>query len=1014
MGIDRTTQYAQDVIDGRIIAGPLVRDACLRHFRDLETAESRGFYYDPWEAAEAIAFPEECLKLNGGQFEGKPFILFDWEAFVYGSIYGWLRIPPDCKRVKREIKCEDDEDKNPLMWIDAEGKEVKAFRRFRVVYIETAKGPLALDTPIATVDGWTTMGEIKTGDRVFNSHGKPTTVIGVSSIFHNHDCYKLKFSDGDEIIADAQHEWKISSLRTGRKDGPHYDEKLSDIKRNTEFIYKTFKMAESSSKHPQAKWNHRIDVAPALELPEIDLPLPPYTLGVWLGDGNTDDARVTVAYSDWQIIDEIKKDGVAVNERARQSDTTARVVLGGDRSQKARNKSFQAILRENNLLGYKHIPINYFRSSKAQRLSLLQGFMDTDGHVAKNGHCEITLCNKKLIDDVLELLHTLGFKCVVRESAACLKGKEVGRRWRVVFQAYKSFPPVRLLRKVNNLASRPRTRALSEGRMIVDCIPVPSIPVRCITVDSDDHLFLAGKNLIPTANSGKSPLAASVGIKGLVADDEPRAEIYAAATYQSQAMVLFRDAVAFYDQSPMLKERLIASGVGEKRWNLAYLQTGSFFRVISSERKGQSGPRPHVALLDEIHEHPDGNVIEMLRAGFKWRRQPLSFMITNSGYDVTTVCFEYHEMGRKAVSELILPDSYDEFFAYICSLDPEDFVDAKGNEDDHYLEDESLWPKVNPSLKYGLPGYDYIRQQINEARGLPSKMSTVKRLCFCVWTESESPAISKELWMACQDKDYPEELLIGRRCWGGLDLSAVSDLTALALMFEPGYVEMEKVDGIWKKSDRKWFDQFWRLKVWFWIPKEGIKRKEEIDHVPYINWVENKYVIASPGPAISKSEVVKFIAESPYRDKIVGIAYDRSRMKDLIEFASKAGIELNIGKWDKEKREWKFEGNIGIRMMPFGQEAKSMSPAIEKFELLMTNKTMQHPGNPCLTWNIANTIMIADEDGFRKVSKKKSSGRVDGTTSTVMACGILDDTQKKSIYDGKTKEEIDKMLRGEM
>ena len=1012
--MDRVTKYAQDVIDGKIIAGPLVRDACRRHFRDIESAESRGFYYDPWEAAEAIAFPEECLKLNGGQFEGKPFILFDWEAFVYGSLFGWLRIPPDCKRIKRKIKCDEDKEKNPLMWVDLEGNEVKAFRRFRVSYIETPKGPLALDTPIATVDGWTTMGNVKVGDYVFDSQGIPTKVIGVSPVFYDHDCYRLKFSDGDEIIADAQHEWKISSLRTGRKDGPHYNEKLSELKRNTEFIYKTFRIAGSKSKHPQAKWNHRINVAPALELPETNLPLPPYSLGTWLGDGNADDARVTVAYRDWQIVDEITKDGVIVNERAKQSSTTARVVLGGDRSQKARDKSFQSILRKNNLLGNKHVPSIYFRSSKGQRLSLLQGIMDTDGHVAANGHCEITLCNKKLIDDVLELLHTLGLKCVIRESAAKLNGVEVGRRWRIGFQAYKIFPPVRLLRKVANLAGKPKTRALSEGRMIVDCSPVDSVPVRCITVDSEDHLFLAGRNLIPTANSGKSPLAASIGIKGLVADDEPRAEIYAAATYQAQAMVLFRDAVAFYDQSPMLKSRLLASGVGEKRWNLAYLERGSFFRVISSERKGQSGPRPHIVLLDEIHEHPDGNVIEMLRAGFKFRRQPLSFMITNSGYDVTSVCFEYHEMGRKAVSELISPEKYDEFFAYVCSLDPEDFVDKDGNEDDHYLDDESLWAKVNPSLQYGLPGYDYIRQQITEARGLPSKMSTVKRLCFCVWTESESPAISKELWMACQDKDYPDELLFGRRCWGGMDLSAVNDLTALVLMFEPGYVDMERVNGIWQKSDRKWFDQYWRLKVFFWIPKEGIKRKEEIDHVPYIDWEQKKYIMASPGPAISKSEVIKFIDELLYRDKIVGIAYDRSRMKDLIEFGTKAGIELNIGEWDKKKREWKFEGHAGIRMMPFGQEARSMNPAIDKFELLMTNRVMRHPGNPCLTWNAANTVMTADENGYRKVSKRKSSGRVDGITSTVMACGILDDTQKKSVYDGKTKAEIAKMLRGEV
>ncbi len=485
--------------------------------------------------------------------------------------------------------------------------------------------------------------------------------------------------------------------------------------------------------------------------------------------------------------------------------------------------------------------------------------------------------------------------------------------------------------------------------------------------------------------SGKSPLCAGIGLKGLVADDEARAEIYAAATFRDQAMILFRDAVAFYDQSPELQARLVASGVGAMRWNLAYLDKGSFFRVISSEKKGQSGPRPHMALLDEIHEHTDGTIIELLRAGFKFRRQPLSFMITNSGHDKTSVCWEYHDLGAKVACEQV---QNDEFFSYICSLDDEDLTD------DRYLDDESLWSKVNPSLEYGLPGFDYIRGQVLEARGMPSKMATVKRLCFCIWTEAENPAISKEAWYACQDKDYDVEILRGRRCWGGLDLSSVNDLTAFALMFAPS-------------AD----DLFWRLKVWFWIPGEGIRQKETQDHVPYIAWREAKHLFASPGAAISKADVIRFIDEEAAKYDLQGIAYDRSRIKDLIEFAEKAGIELNIGKWDKEKRKWDFPGWGGIKMMPFGQEPRSMAPAIDKFELLLLEKRFRHDGNPVMVWCASSAVMKADEDGYRKVSKLKSTGRVDGLTATVMACGILDDGAPiTSIYDGKTAEEIKEMM----
>lgn len=127
-------------------------------------------------------------------------------------------------------------------------------------------------------------------------------------------------------------------------------------------------------------------------------------------------------------------------------------------------------------------------------------------------------------------------------------------------------------------------------------------------------------------------------------------------------MILFRDAVAMVDQSPALAQRINKSGGAGKEWNLAFLQTGSFFRPISSD-DGQSGPRPHCALIDEIHEHKNNQVVEMMRAGTKGRRQALIFMITNSGHDKTSVCYDYHEYGRKVAEGSIEDDS---FFSFIC------------------------------------------------------------------------------------------------------------------------------------------------------------------------------------------------------------------------------------------------------------------------------------------------------------------------------------------------------------
>lgn len=461
--------------------------------------------------------------------------------------------------------------------------------------------------------------------------------------------------------------------------------------------------------------------------------------------------------------------------------------------------------------------------------------------------------------------------------------------------------------------------------------------------------------------SGKSPLAGGIGLKGLVADGEPRAEVYAAATYKDQAMVLFRDAIAFYDQSPKLQKMLIASGTGSMRWNLSFPNKGSFFRVISSEKKGQSGPRPHVVLLDEIHEHTDGTVIEMLRAGFKFRRQPLSFMITNAGHDKTSICWEYHDLGAKVATGAI---ENDEFFSYICALDEEDLVD------DRYMVDESLWVKVNPSLDAGLPGYDYIRGQIREARGLPSKMATVRRLCFCIWTEAENPAISREAWTACQDAVFDPARLRGRKCWGGLDLSATQDLTAFALMFQP----TEE-------------DPLWRLKVWFWIPGIGLRRKAEQDHVPYIAWRDAGHIRAIDRRTVEYEFVVTDLVEILEGLDCKMIAFDRWKMKDFKKDQDRLGVTLP-------------------ELVEFGQGYKSMGPAVKVFETKLIEGTLRHDGNPCLTWCASNVAAVEDAAENKKYDKSRSTGRIDGIVAAVMACGIIEEVDPRSVYEGMTADEI--------
>ena len=435
--------------------------------------------------------------------------------------------------------------------------------------------------------------------------------------------------------------------------------------------------------------------------------------------------------------------------------------------------------------------------------------------------------------------------------------------------------------------------------------------------------------------SGKSPLAAGIGMFGLVADNEPRAEIYAAATKKDQAMILFRDAVAMVDQSPNLSKRISKSGTGEKVWNLSYPEGGSFFRPVSAD-DGQSGPRPHISLLDEIHEHKNGNVVKMMRAGTKGRTQALMLMITNSGHNKNSICWEYHDYGTKVASQQLEDDA---FFNYICALD----------EDDDPLTDENCWPKANPSLGSTIQP-QYLRELVKEAKGMPSAESSVLRLNFCRWVGAESPWISSDIWLGAEE-NIDDGLLFGRKCYAGIDLASTQDLTSCVFLFEPTEV-----------------DPVWRIKPYFWLPDYDLKKKSEKDGVDYLQWVKAGYLETTPGKAISKLIIAQRIVSISQDYNLIAAGYDRWRIEDLIQTLADEGQELPL--------------------KPYGQGYKDMAPAVSEFESLLLNGSIKHNGNPVLTWCAANAVTESDAHENKKISKAKATGRVDGIVATLNAIGM--------------------------
>lgn len=347
---------------------------------------------------------------------------------------------------------------------------------------------LALDTPIATPSGWSTMGELAVGDEVFDRHGRPCRVTWTSPTWTGRDCYAVQTGDGERIVADAAHEWVARLVYNGQ-----------------ERIHETTVLAKPRSQNAQI-------IAPAgLDLPDADLPLDPYVLGAWLGDGTSSAAAITCA--DPEILARIADAGFPATKSASKygwslAGDPATYVAG--KGGKYRTSRLKALLRHLGVFENKHIPIDYLRASQKQRLALLQGLVDTDGYVMPKGQVEFCSTNKRIAEGVRDLVYTLGAKAVMGEGRATVNGKDCGPKYRVRFYLADA---AHLFRKAQHCKDSSVARV-----RYVWAEACESVPTRCIEVDSPDHTFLAGRTLLPTHNSARVGIALPVALLRLRPD----------------------------------------------------------------------------------------------------------------------------------------------------------------------------------------------------------------------------------------------------------------------------------------------------------------------------------------------------------------------------------------------------------------------------------------------------------------------------------------------------------------
>jgi replicative DNA helicase len=416
---------------------------------------------------------------------------------------------------------------------------------------------LALETPLPTPFGWTTMGEVVVGDWLMGADGLPTQVVAATGVLLERPCYEVEFDDGSVIVADAQHQWLTETRASRRSPRTMAGRSARSVDpfsfgevRTTQQIAETVHLATAD-----ARTNHSVPNALPLQLDEQQLPIPPYALGVWLGDGHSASGRFTS--DDPEISWHIEAEGLVVIPRGgrlyslrmpseieveirecvvcRKTFTPRTIavrtcskscggksrslglppaatptciscgvptVSGFGRCTPCRldHGSVGALLQRIGVLNNKHIPTEYLRASEEQRRALLAGLLDTDGTVSPTGAVQITLTDAQLARDVHELVVSLGYRCGFTMKA--VKGHTAASSTAFTTSFTAADNPFRLERKRLVLKERATKHTPRIGaRFIVDVRPIQSVPVRCVEVDNAAHLYLAGYSMIPTHNS---------------------------------------------------------------------------------------------------------------------------------------------------------------------------------------------------------------------------------------------------------------------------------------------------------------------------------------------------------------------------------------------------------------------------------------------------------------------------------------------------------------------------------
>ena len=469
---------------------------------------------------------------------------------------------------------------------------------------------------------------------------------------------------------------------------------------------------------------------------------------------------------------------------------------------------------------------------------------------------------------------------------------------------------------------------------------------------------------------GKSEVGAGIGLYCLTSDDEWSAEIYGCAADRQQASIVFDVAVDMVDMSPSLRKH-VKPILSKKR--LVYLPTKSFYQVLSADSYSKHGFNVHAVIFDELHAQPNRGLYDVMTQGSgDARNQPLYFVITTAGDDPDRESIGW-EVHKTAESVLLGLKKDPTLYAMIYGLDRENgriwtgrqFEKAKESwvEEDVWRKiwgNKKIWAKVNPSLGHTVT-IDKVQEHYTAAQGSHAQEKNFRWLRLNCWeTLKLTKWLGLDFWDMCKDK-VDEKRLIGRPCYGGIDLSSKIDMTAFVLVFPP--------DDINKK---------WMIIPRFWIPEDRVRERYETDKVDYPEWVRSGHLKTTPGNVIDYGF----------------IEHEVLALRDMYDIR-----EIGYDPWQAMQTAVNL-GDEGLAMVEVRQGYKSMSPPMKEIEQLVRGKKIIHGGHPVLRWNVGNVVTKVDENENIRPVKDRKTERIDGLVAMInaMARAMLH-TDATSVYE---------------